>query len=227
MRGNSPNKPTLFGASKNFFKKWTVWIFYCLLYKSWRIQKHYHPDFQALLETASSSFILAHWHGDELAVLHLVKDFKLATMASQSKDGQLIRFVIHKLGGSTTAGSSSRGAVSALKGLVRLIRAGHRTSMAVDGPRGPLHQVKPGVFELAKLSHCPIISVGVAASTKFVFKKSWNKALLPLFFSKVVIVFSKPLPALGAQENPREAQLAKQLANSLFDAQQEAQAYLH
>ena len=30
-------------------------------------------------------FIVAHWHGDELALLHVVKRYRLATLASPSR----------------------------------------------------------------------------------------------------------------------------------------------
>src|SRR5690606_18737721 len=109
------------------------------------------------------------WHGDELAVLHLVKRYRLATMTSTSKDGAIIDYVIRKLGGDTSRGSSTRGAVTALKGLVRLGRSGRVLSLAVDGPKGPIYEPKPGVFELSKLCGAAIVPVGVAVTKAHVF----------------------------------------------------------
>src|SRR5690606_38219935 len=102
---------------------------------------------------------------------------------------------------------------------VRLCRQGFRASMAVDGPKGPLHQVKPGVFELAKLINGAIVPLGVSADPKFVFKKSWNQAVLPLFFAKVVIYFGEPimLPFNGTFDL-RDQEWANQLGRSLSDA---------
>ena len=69
-----------------------VWVFYFLLSSSWRKKLIIAPDVQSALDS-NTPIILAHWHGDELAVLHLVKPFQLATMTSTSKDGELIDFV--------------------------------------------------------------------------------------------------------------------------------------
>lgn len=194
-----------------------VYWFYRAMYSTWRIQYSEHPA-AARLIAERKPVLLAHWHGDELAIIHLVKKLKLATMTSTSKDGSLVDYVIQRLGGHTSRGSSTRGAVTALKGLVRLCREGHPTSMAVDGPKGPLHQVKPGVFELSRLCGAPIVPVGVFAQNAFVFKKSWNKAILPFPFSKVVIYFGSPLNELTRDDDPKSPTLALQLASAINDA---------
>ena len=121
-----------------------VWWFYFLCSASWRKKIYYFPEVEEAIK-GEKPVLLAHWHGDELAVLHLVKPFKIATMTSTSKDGELINFVIKKLGGATSRGSSTRGGVTALMGLIRLMKKGYNSSMAVDGPRGPIYQVKPEI----------------------------------------------------------------------------------
>lgn len=166
--------------------------------------------------------VFAHWHGHELAITFLVSRYRLATMTSVSKDGQLIDFVIRKLGGATSKGSSSRGAVSALKGLIRLMKNGHPASMAVDGPRGPIYQVKPGVFELSRLAQAQIFPVGVAIGNPLVFKNSWNKAALPKPFSKVCVCYGEPIQTLDKSHNPKDLKLAQDLKHRISDACQQA-----
>ncbi|MCC7404304.1 MAG: DUF374 domain-containing protein [Bdellovibrionales bacterium] len=143
-------------------------------------------------------------------------------MTSTSPDGQLIDYVIRRLGGATSKGSSTRGAVQALKGLVRLGRLGHPISMAVDGPRGPIYQVKSGVFELSRLLDAPIFPVGVATTRRLLFKKSWNQTYLPKPFARVVIVFAEPLLPVSRDQDPRSDDLAKRLANAIAGAQRQA-----
>jgi lysophospholipid acyltransferase (LPLAT)-like uncharacterized protein len=157
-----------------------------------------------------------------MALFHLVSIYKLATMTSTSRDGETVDFMIRKFGGDTSRGSSTRGGVSALKGLIRLCRSGRIASVAVDGPRGPIYQPKPGVFELSKLCHAPIVSVGVTASADFIFKKSWNKMRLPLPFSKVSIYLSEPMEALSPDSNAKDILLANELARRLASARQQA-----
>ena len=203
------------------FLKWFIFIFYRFLSWSWRIKVVEHPNMTELRKV-HKPMVLAHWHGDELSILHLVKSLKLATMTSTSNDGSLIDFVILKFGGQTSRGSTTRGAVSALKALIRLGRLGHPISMAVDGPKGPIYQIKPGAFELSKVLNCPVFPVGVVATSKYIFEKAWNKTFLPLPFSKVVIVFGNPLDPVQKEEDTHSAELSEKLKAELIAAKQQA-----
>ena len=170
-----------------------IYFVYRLLVASWRIQVIESPELKKLL-AEKQPVVFAHWHGDELALIHLVCRYGLSTMTSTSHDGAIIDFAVRKLGGSTARGSSTRGGIGAMKGLIRLVKSGHNASLAVDGPRGPIYMPKPGVFELSRICQAPIVPTGVAAKPIHVFKKSWNKAFLPLPFAKVTVVLSEPLP---------------------------------
>ncbi|MBK7845301.1 MAG: lysophospholipid acyltransferase family protein [Bdellovibrionales bacterium] len=200
-------------------------ILYRLLSVTWRVRVIEDPLFVGRRE-AGLPTLLAHWHGDELAVLHLVSRLHLATMTSTSSDGQIIDYVIRRLGGVTSRGSSTRGGIVALKGLLRLGKTGRPISMAVDGPKGPLHQVKSGVFEISRLLDAPIFPVGVFCTSVFVFKKSWNKAILPCPFSRITIIFGEPLGPVSKRADPRSSELAERLSLSLDNAKQQALKFI-
>lgn len=200
---------------KKLILKNLVWFFYRTLYATWRVQIIEPPELSELKKN-NKSFILAHWHGDELAVLFLVKHFGLATMTSTSKDGELINHVIHKFGGKTSRGSSTRGGVSALKGLIKLCKNGNPTSVAVDGPKGPIYKVKPGVFEISRLTGAPIFSIGACVKKKIVSKKSWNNGYIPKPFAKVVVTF-KPYKTITKDMEPKDELYANELAKVITD----------
>lgn len=174
------------------------------------------------LRDARFPVVFAHWHGDELGMLPLAGSYRIATMTSTSQDGSLIDYALHRFGARTSRGSSTRGGVRALIGLIRLMRQGFNATVAVDGPKGPLHQVKPGVFELATHANARIVPMALAASRPYVFKKSWNQAVLPLPFSKVVIFFSEPWPLLNDDTPTKDDALAHRLALELHAARQQA-----
>ena len=205
----------------NFFLKRLIYYFYRLLVSLWRMQVHEHPEMTKLRQQ-KAPMIFAHWHGDELALIQLVPIYKIATMTSTSKDGQLVDYVIQRLGGATAKGSSTRGAVQGLKGLIRLCRSGRILSIAVDGPKGPIYQPKPGVFELSKLCRAVIVPVAVCAPNSHVFSKAWNKTFLPLPFSRVAIYFSEPIPALSQNDDPKSPVSAKVLRTAIDAAKQQA-----
>jgi len=167
-------------------------------------------------------FLLAHWHGDEIALIHLCRRYRIATMSSQSKDGQMMSIILRLLGAKTTEGSSTRGGAGGLKGLIRLMRQGHCCSFAVDGPKGPIYKVKPGVFELSRLLNCPIYYCGVSAIPVISFPKAWNKTYFPKPFAKVVIQWHGPLPPTTKDQDPRDPQLAGNLEGLLHSAKEQA-----
>lgn len=205
---------------KKYLKKNIVWFIYRLLYATWQVKIIEPPELLELKKN-KQSFILAHWHGDELAVLFLVKYFGLATMTSTSKDGELINHVIHKFGGKTSRGSSTRGGVSALKGLIKLCKQGNPTSVAVDGPKGPIYKVKPGVFEISRLTGTRIFSIGTCVKRKLVSEKSWNKAYIPKPFAKVIVTF-KPYKTITKEMNPKDDIYAEELACIITQTNQHA-----
>lgn len=173
-----------------------------------------------------SNMVFSMWHGNELALIAFSDRYKLVTMTSTSKDGEIMDFILKKLGFKTSRGSTTRGGVSALKGLLRIAKEGYTPMIPVDGPKGPIYEPKPGVFELSKLLNAPILPTGVAASSSLVFKKSWNKAFLPLPFSKVVLVWGEPMAPVQEGQDPRSIELATQLKTALDACGQSAKKYL-
>ncbi|MEO0335432.1 MAG: lysophospholipid acyltransferase family protein [Pseudomonadota bacterium] len=206
---------------RKYLLPWVVLWLYRLFFWSWRTRVEEPPELQKALKE-NAPIVFAHWHGHELILAQMVRRYKLATMTSMSKDGQLIDFVVIKLGGVTSKGSSSRGAVGALKGMVRLVRAGHPASMAVDGPRGPIYEVKPGVFELSRLAKAKVFPVGIAASNTWISKKSWNQAILPKPFSPVAITYGDSMGPITSNQDPKSADLSASLKQRISDACQQA-----
>jgi len=77
--------------------------------------------------------------------------------------------------------------------LLRLARQGRDINLAVDGPLGPIYQVKPGAMFLAKKLGYPILPVGVSCNFKVELPWRWDKYLLPLPFAKMKIIFGQPI----------------------------------
>ncbi len=210
-----------FNRIRGFILGFLIWIIYRSLSLTWK-KTILEPDSMKKNLASKTPMIFAHFHGDELALVSLTPIYKIATITSTSKDGELMTTVIHLLGGKTSRGSSTRGAVSALKGLIEICRNGSNSSFAVDGPKGPLHEVKPGVFELSRLMKSEIFAAGVFCDRAWHFPKAWNKTYLPKPFAKIQIVWLGPTGPVTKADDPRSPELAKALQNQLFAAQQQA-----
>lgn len=209
------------GSRWRRFKVWllglTVWLIYYSIFKTWRLTIHEPPEMQASLKNRSP-LVLAHWHGDELVLMGLIERYRTATMVSTSKDGDLMTELVRRFKGRSTRGSSTRQGIGALIGLVKMIRGeGLNSSLAVDGPKGPIYVVKPGVFELARLVGCPIIAGGTACDRAWHFPKAWNKTYLPKPFARVHVHWGELFP-ITKDTDPRSEIMAQDLANALHHA---------
>jgi lysophospholipid acyltransferase (LPLAT)-like uncharacterized protein len=189
---------------------------------TWRIHEAQPPKLVERAAPAGHPFIVAFWHGDELSILGMHRRYKVAGMVSTSRDGDIMARSLALLGIKSSRGSSTRGGVSALVGMCRLAREGRIPVIAVDGPRGPYHKVKPGIFTLSALLGAEIIPAGIACSRAHVFAKTWNQAYLPYPFAKVQVVWGKPLPAVGRHDDPHLDRLSAELESSLNAARQTA-----
>ncbi len=198
-----------------------LFAIYRLLYFTWRIKIIESKTVKEYLKN-NSPFILAHWHGDELGILHLLKRYHVACIISTSKDGDIMDKAVRLLGAETVRGSSTRGGASALKGMIRLKKQGRRPSVAVDGPKGPIHQVKPGVFQISRLTQLPIVPISFFTNRGHIFKKSWNKSWLPLPFAHVTIVLGEPIPAVKSDDDAHSPLWANLLKDQLMQTRESA-----
>lgn len=151
------------------------------------------------------SYVCGMWHNKLLVILLCLKALKKrAGLASPSKDGELISVPLEKMGYRMVRGSSGKDSVKSLVQIIKLIKnEGYSLGTPLDGPKGPVYEVKPGMVYVAQKSGKQLILVGGAYSKKWVFSKTWDKFQLPKPFSKVVCVVGKPIDVL-ADADPKE-----------------------
>ena len=155
--------------------------------------REYGLDRLDAVESEGRAAILAFFHGRQfLFVPNLVKR-RLTVMSSLSRDGELQARTLAGFGYEIVRGSTSRGGIRGFIGMKKKLEQGYHATFAVDGPRGPIYVVKPGVIHLAKRSGAPVIPMATSASPAYVFGKAWDRYLLPLPFSRCVMQFGEPL----------------------------------
>ncbi len=202
---------------KNLLISYLIFGLYKIFQWTWRLENIAPESLKAQMQNKKAC-ILAHWHGDEIALLQFFSIYKVATIVSTSKDGEMMNRLVTWMGGATSRGSSTRGGVGALKGLFRLIQQGWNCSFAVDGPKGPIYKVKPGIFEVSKRMEIPIYLAGVHCDRAFHFPKSWNKTYLPKPFAKIKVQWIGPWGPVSENQDPKDSALAESLENQLFEA---------
>lgn len=197
-----------------------IWLLYRPLSLTWRVTCREPQGLHDALRERKP-FILAHWHGDLFALAVLVRRYRLVTIASSSKDGRIMATLLRLLGAKISVGSSSKGAVAALKGLIRLMREGHNCSFAVDGPRGPIYKVKPGVLETSRVLHCPIYYASVSCDRAFHWHRSWDRSYIPKPFARIDVQWRGPLPAVGRHDDARDSQALARLEELMLQAKRD------
>ncbi len=162
--------------------------FYWIYSRLWHVEHRNRPK-----SLDAEPHVYAHWHGDELLLLGSFAFAGMAVMVSRSRDGERMKRLLQWLGFHVVRGSSSRGGAGGLKGLIDAVNAGgFNASLAVDGPRGPIYQVKPGILKLAQQTGRILVPGAASARRRFIFKKAWNQCYLPLPFTRCVIVYGTP-----------------------------------
>jgi lysophospholipid acyltransferase (LPLAT)-like uncharacterized protein len=158
---------------------------------TWRVQV-VRGDLERNVRARRRNVIYAFWHGHLLYLMYRYRGSGVYILVSQSRDGEMLSQILRYFGLPTIRGSSSRGARRSLLELVRRARAGASAALAPDGPRGPRHRAQSGIITLAQLTEIPIIPVAVGARWKIEFQ-SWDRFLLPLPYSRVVVAYGEPV----------------------------------
>jgi lysophospholipid acyltransferase (LPLAT)-like uncharacterized protein len=159
-----------------------------------RIRFQVHPGVEQLVREQGAAVIFALWHRHAFFV-PLLRGFQrqpITVLLSAHRDAQIVAVAVRLRGLKVVAGSSTRGGLKAYLHLRRVLDQRESVCITPDGPQGPAEQVKAGVIHLAQLSGCAIVPVAVACSRVHRLR-SWDRSVLPLPFSRVVIALGEPL----------------------------------
>ena len=113
-------------------------------------------------------------------------------LASASHDGAALAAALKVIGVGAVRGSSSRRGATALRGMIRQLKEGKDVGLAPDGPRGPRYSFNTGLIKLAQLAKLPVMCFHARYGCAIRIK-SWDRAVIPLPFSRISIVFDELL----------------------------------
>jgi lysophospholipid acyltransferase (LPLAT)-like uncharacterized protein len=177
----------------------------CLAW-TWRIEVVGSERWSGLME-ARRPYVLLSWHDALLPVLWHHRRLGIAALVSEARDGEYLASLARLLGYRTIPGSSTRGAVRALRSAIRTLRSGVSVGLTPDGPRGPRRVVKPGVVAAAGRGGALIVPVHAEARPAW-RAKSWDRFLVPPPFARVRLAYGEPF-ALERDRGGRQAGLAR------------------
>ncbi len=152
--------------------------------------------------------IYAFWHGRQFAMLGAHEGQRVVIMVSLSRDGTLQKAVIEHHGYVAARGSSSQRGKAALEEMERRMRdEGLHAALAVDGPRGPREEAKPGAVALASRVGAYVVPLSAAVRRGWRLR-TWDGTWIPRPFSAAWVVYGEPM---RVDDDPAER--ARALAN--------------
>jgi lysophospholipid acyltransferase (LPLAT)-like uncharacterized protein len=184
----------------NPFVKALLWIFppiykaymHLVFLTSRRVYYNYESMLNQYLQGAST--LGAIWHQDVILVPFTFRNYNIVTMVSKSDLGEIMAFVVRRMGFVPVRGGSSMAGGEALAGVIDYIRSHKKMlfGITVDGSRGPKYTVKKGIIIVAKESGVPIYPVKAWAKRKM-FLPTWDNTLVPLPFNEFVYFMGDPV----------------------------------
>lgn len=187
------------------FGCWLIHLYARLVWLTgrWTIEG---ADIPLRFQAEGRSIIVAFWHGRLLMMpyaWHRRAPFHM--LISAHTDGRLIAGAVRYFGIEWIAGSSSEGGGSALRAMLRCLKAGDCVGITPDGPDGPAMRAKPGIVAVARLSGAPMVPLAYATSRRRVLA-SWDRFHLPLPFTRGVFLWGEPVAITAdADETAMEA----------------------
>jgi lysophospholipid acyltransferase (LPLAT)-like uncharacterized protein len=136
--------------------------------------------------------ILSFWHDQLLLMVKGYRGPGAKILISASKDGELIARTMASFGQGAVRGSSSRGGRAAFRAMMELAAEPVDLVFTPDGPKGPRHQIKEGVVQLARLTGRPVVPMAFVCSRGHRFA-SWDRFLFPFPLARAVFSFGEPL----------------------------------
>jgi lysophospholipid acyltransferase (LPLAT)-like uncharacterized protein len=170
--------------------------------------------------------IFCFWHRCTLPAGWYFRKFRCSILISRSFDGELIARTLGLLGYGSVRGSSSRGGAAGLMAMRDVLTRGEPVVFTADGPRGPIYKTKLGPVKLAAMSGEAMGCFYLLPERAWVMR-SWDRFLVPLPFSRVVVSWARAVSAPAADADAATLEIKRvELNDALERARLRAEKHL-
>jgi lysophospholipid acyltransferase (LPLAT)-like uncharacterized protein len=197
------------------------WVMYIYATAVWRTAKFRAVGLEQLMAAKDSGrpLIIALWHGLTGMVFGFVAtrlNQKLLVIVPDDHRGATLSVAIHREGGETFPISmdvASMVAARRLLALIREMKRGGTLFLNPDGPDGPAHSPKEGVVHIARKSSALLLPAAAFTTTCFRVPR-WDRYVVPFPFSRITVVFCKPLDLSSEPDSARARSLVTDALNN-------------
>jgi hypothetical protein len=139
-------------------------------------------------------YVYALWHDSILVPLakKILSGTRVAALVSRHQDGAYLAEFMRYCRIRSVRGSTARGGDQALR---ELMQVGDDWNIFItpDGPRGPHHEIKPGLVYLASKTGRPIVPAVSHCENAWHIRGSWTGLVVPKPFSRCWYLLGAPL----------------------------------
>jgi lysophospholipid acyltransferase (LPLAT)-like uncharacterized protein len=178
----------------HFWARFLGWWSAAILYlqkATWRTRVEGLAELDRV-QAAGETVLMVFWHGKYVPLFPLLKGRRACVFTTRSFRGEIISEVGRHFGFEGVQ-LSEEGEARSFVRMRKALMSRKAGAIAVDGPLGPYHVVKPGIIELASRSGCVLIPASSASRHKWVRKGRWDRMERPLPFTRVAMVVGPPL----------------------------------
>ncbi len=141
---------------------------------------------------------------------------RICALTSASRAGRLAGQILVRLGFETIPMSSHKRHVALSREVLRRTSEGCSIGIAADGPRGPA-RISSGVpITWARMTGCRVFTVAFA-ERKVLKLPTWDKQMLPLPFSKGVLICQEWQETVPKKPSVEEAETLRQSLEACLD----------
>jgi hypothetical protein len=196
-----------------------LYLRFAFLTQRWHIEGWENAE-KALSSKEPS--ILAFWHG-RMGLLPNFAPFPKNCLAlvSRHEDGEFVAQTLARFGFQLIRGSSNRknskkvrGGSTAIKEILRGLKAGGTLCVTPDGPRGPRMHVTGAISGIAAKTNTAIYPITFSCTRAKVFR-SWDSFMLPVPFGKAYFICGQTIQPAKNQEKETLEKARKKLENQL------------
>jgi lysophospholipid acyltransferase (LPLAT)-like uncharacterized protein len=167
-----------------------------LLHWTYRFEFHGTDHLAEARRLGRGSYVFAIWHRNLFAGILAQTGTAHTVIVSRSRDGDPVAFLCTRLGHVAVRGSSKKrgvdkGGREAKDEMIERLATGSPGAITVDGPSGPVFEVKPGIIEMARRAAVPIVPYVPIPARCWTFN-SWDRFRLPKPFTKVDVYYGAP-----------------------------------
>lgn len=184
------------------------------------------------VRTSQRPAVIAYWHQMHVfASWYLFREvrkgLRLAFLTSPSVSGEIPAALIARWGAVALRGSSTRASGEALKEMFDTVTRDQRSLVVTaDGPKGPLHEFKPGAVLLARMAKVPIIPVAWAGR-RVMHWPTWDRFLVPWPFTEVVIAVGEPYAVPAGLKSTDLGEACREMERRLAALERDANTALN